>query len=361
MYKSNYEHVNIHSEELYKRISENFDIRDLIYDSEKIKNNTKFKTLISSLFDVYDINNLYIIKRLDDGRIVYLCYIEKNNDMILNYSVSRDIEENLIESADEVLTGKIDRFSDYPEIFSNVEIIKYMYPLYSPDNSIVGIIGFDINVDIIKAFADSAFTKGISNFVICMILFSFLVIFVFYKFFNRMLISLVYTDNLTKLKNRVAYEEEIERLNSKVKNNFNPNKEKIYALAFDLNDLKFVNDNLGHLAGDEYIHSAGNMIRDVFGEIGVTYRVGGDEFTTIVTKASSDGVIEEKIKELEKFEKEYNDKGSSFLMSISVGYSSFKTGYDMNMISVIKRADEKMYKDKKIKKIKMRYEVNDLK
>lgn len=50
----------------------------------------------------------------------------------------------------------------------------------------------------------------------------------------------------------------------------------------DVNGLKKINDTYGHKAGDEYIQAACRMVCDIFQHSPV-YRVGGDEFTVILT------------------------------------------------------------------------------
>ncbi len=355
IYNSNYEYINVHSEDIYGKIIQKFDETDFIYDNGKIKEHEeeKVKDFVSDLLEGHIVTKIYTIKRLDDGSIIYLTFAEKENEHKEGFRRGEKIENELLENAKDVFLGKSEVIYDRPDFFSDEHIIKYLYPVYDSNNNIAGALGIDIDAVGIQAISNSAFFKVMCVLIVVVIFLYVALLFMLCKFFNYVFVTIVYTDDLTKLKSRAAYEEKINIINNKVKNSFNPDKEKIYLIAFDLNDLKFVNDTLGHLAGDEYIKSAGNIINNVFGDIGSTYRTGGDEFITIIINPISEEEMEKRILSLEGYENEYNKKGKSYYMSISLGYDSFKFGYDMNLISVIKRADEKMYKDKKLKKLKI--------
>ena len=103
-------------------------------------------------------------------------------------------------------------------------------------------------------------------------------------------------DELTGLKNRRAYQAEIERLND------GGNMADISIATMDINGLKITNDNFGHTAGDELIQAAANIMKEVFCENGWNvYRTGGDEFVAIICSPVSDlEVLVQDFKEQEK-------------------------------------------------------------
>lgn len=68
------------------------------------------------------------------------------------------------------------------------------------------------------------------------------------------------TDPLTGLANRRAYDE---------------SKKQAVQVSIDLDSLKWINDNLGHSAGDEILRALGTAIRD---QTGNGYHLSGDEF-----------------------------------------------------------------------------------
>lgn len=114
-------------------------------------------------------------------------------------------------------------------------------------------------------------------------------------------------------------------------------KETPIGLVFlDINGLKKVNDNEGHLAGDNLIKRAAETLKHVF-EGNDIFRVGGDEFVVILAGAEEKKIIESLDKLHEESEK--ND------VSFAAGYAlSFN---DCNIEKALKEADFNMYKDKR--------------
>ena len=84
-------------------------------------------------------------------------------------------------------------------------------------------------------------------------------------------------DRLTGLANRRSFEKFLTNLETGSGSCGN------LALIFmDLNGLKYVNDQFGHNVGDELIIAAARCIETAFSGIGSCYRIGGDEFATIL-------------------------------------------------------------------------------
>ncbi|MFW5736075.1 MAG: GGDEF domain-containing protein, partial [Halanaerobium sp.] len=69
----------------------------------------------------------------------------------------------------------------------------------------------------------------------------------------------------------------------------------------DLDNLKFVNDNFGHQAGDDYIVRAAELIKDSIRTEDIAARIGGDEFAVILEQTGSSGAekIYQRIKKRE--------------------------------------------------------------
>jgi diguanylate cyclase (GGDEF)-like protein/PAS domain S-box-containing protein len=92
-------------------------------------------------------------------------------------------------------------------------------------------------------------------------------------------------DPLTGLLNRRRFEEEL-------------SKQVAYAgrygsagavMVLDLDDFKYVNDTLGHRAGDGLIRSVANLLRDRMRETDTLARLGGDEFAVLLPRADEEG------------------------------------------------------------------------
>lgn len=154
--------------------------------------------------------------------------------------------------------------------------------------------------------------------------------------------KLAYRDQLTELFNRTAFEEDLERLWGE--------KETTLIIMMDLNDLKKCNDTLGHDAGDRYIKNAASMIGKVFQDQGKCYRIGGDEFCSVM-QTEEDNVEQSFFAALEELERQYNENSSIEQIAIAYGYARFDKDQDQTLMDTRNRADVMMYTNKK--KMKM--------
>lgn len=143
-----------------------------------------------------------------------------------------------------------------------------------------------------------------------------------------------YTDGLTKLLNRRAYEEEIGRYASSMPND-------LICVSMDLTGLKNVNDTNGHAAGDELIQESSRLLTAAFGELGKIFRTGGDEFYAILFTTIEK--FEEKKSQFQTLCKSwkgiYSDK-----LNVAIGYATPKD--NNNIIDIEKIADKRMYEAK---------------
>ena len=113
----------------------------------------------------------------------------------------------------------------------------------------------------------------------------------------------------------------------------------------DLNGLKFVNDTLGHKAGDERLKQASKVICDVFSHSPV-FRNGGDEFVAYLSGRDYDD--RQKLMDfLHELSVSHIDTGD---VVISAGLSVFEKGRDARLRAVFDRADALMYKEKQLLK-----------
>jgi len=151
---------------------------------------------------------------------------------------------------------------------------------------------------------------------------------------------LSFHDNLTGLYNRRYFENELERLN-------NSRKYPISIIVSDIDNLKIVNDTMGHKMGDKYIKRVAHVFKNILRSEDAAARIGGDEIAVILPKTEKDDVeiicrrIEEKC---EKINKNYNEFKNLF--RISIGYHSLNHS-DQDLNYAFQKADEKMYKNKR--------------
>ena len=142
-------------------------------------------------------------------------------------------------------------------------------------------------------------------------------------------------DALTDLYNKNNFEEKIKNLN---KEDFHP----LGIIMGDVNDLKLINDTLGHLEGDKLLRSISNVLKSSCCESGYVFRWGGDEFIILVPNAD-EFKCDKLIKKILKDCKEYNYQYMK--LSISLG-AVVKHEINEDIYDCIKKVEEKVYRHK---------------
>ena len=89
--------------------------------------------------------------------------------------------------------------------------------------------------------------------------------------------TLAYKDPLTGVRSKIAYKEEVKKLDAQIKKSY----EMFGVVVFDVNNLKVVNDMNGHEAGDAYLKNCCKLICQVYAHSPV-FRIGGDEFVAFL-------------------------------------------------------------------------------
>jgi len=145
---------------------------------------------------------------------------------------------------------------------------------------------------------------------------------------------LSFHDRLTGLYNRAYFEEELKRLDTE-------RQLPISIIMGDVNGLKLINDALGHHEGDQHLMTVAAAVEEACRAEDIVARWGGDEFIILLPYCDSRAAsaIVERIK---------NTETSSTLpikTSISLGLAT-KTHEDENITSIIKEAEDKMYRNK---------------
>lgn len=144
-------------------------------------------------------------------------------------------------------------------------------------------------------------------------------------------------DALTGVKSKHAYIDVEDEINRHIEEQ----TMKEFAVAvFDINGLKYINDNFGHKKGDEYIKKGCSEICEVFAHCPV-FRIGGDEFV-VIAQGKSYEKIEDLMKQIES-KNEDNLKNGGII--VAAGFARFDN--DRNMAAVFDRADTNMYENKK--------------
>lgn len=156
---------------------------------------------------------------------------------------------------------------------------------------------------------------------------------------NEKYYHLAYTDSMTGLKNRLAYNTRIDQLEDA------PFRANVIFVAIDLNNLKFINDNMGHNVGDEAIKKVAELMRASFKGGCQNYRIGGDEFAVIAYDMTDD----EFHTCYYEFETALQAAGKqcSYPFYAASGYQKVGT---LSLEEAMIAADNKMYQNKRLTK-----------
>lgn len=151
---------------------------------------------------------------------------------------------------------------------------------------------------------------------------------------EEQLIQTSTTDVLTGCYNRRAYEQDMQELIT---------DKKFLYLSVDVNGLKAVNDRLGHAAGDELLRGVADCMKQSFDEYGKVYRIGGDEFVTILfTDEEQFGIVKQQFDAVVD-----NWSGDTVPhMSVSCGIVKSDERQWESVTEIAKLADQRMYEKK---------------
>ena len=112
-------------------------------------------------------------------------------------------------------------------------------------------------------------------------------------------------------------------------------------IYFDVNNLKLMNDTLGHENGDYVIKQAADYIREIMGEGDYCFRMGGDEFLLVMTSCSFRAV--ESLMERLDADAPYilSHEEDSVKCALSYGYAISDENYSYE--EALAKAEENMY------------------
>ena len=140
-------------------------------------------------------------------------------------------------------------------------------------------------------------------------------------------------DIMTGLYNRAFFEAEISRLNTS-------REYPITIFMLDANNLKTINDSLGHPEGDKLLKNIAAVLKESFRTEDIIARLGGDEFTVLLPQ--TDSINSQPILErLQDNIRVFNKSGAVRKVDVAIGIAT--TDQMERLEAVLKRADESMY------------------
>lgn len=126
-------------------------------------------------------------------------------------------------------------------------------------------------------------------------------------------------------------------------------KKKMLLLFADLDDLKWINDNMGHNEGDQALVDIADILKKTFRESDFVARIGGDEFAilAIETEEVNAEVLNRRLLENLKAHNARRNRG--YNLSISMGMSRYESEAPCSIDDLLTKADKFMYKHKRKK------------
>ena len=168
---------------------------------------------------------------------------------------------------------------------------------------------------IVETFLDATYLLNTTIAISCL----FYVIYLYQQALVR--------DGLTNLYDRKAYYYDLNKIKDKVTG----------IIVIDMNSLKMINDNEGHVAGDTALITIANAINDSIDYSHMdAYRMGGDEFI-ILSTSTKEGILEETSNKIKEALKDTR-------YSIAIGFAHRENNMKIHDLTLL--ADEMMYQDK---------------
>lgn len=154
------------------------------------------------------------------------------------------------------------------------------------------------------------------------------------------------TDVLTGLLNRRGFYERAEQ-GLRLARRQGTECAVIYA---DLDGLKMINDQFGHVAGDTCLRAAALVFQDSFRESDVVARLGGDEFAAFSMDVANTEVI---VARLEQKAKQAYEQGDLLRpITFSIGVITCNPASDEPLAEFLSMADQAMYEQKRKRQLK---------
>lgn len=150
--------------------------------------------------------------------------------------------------------------------------------------------------------------------------------------------KLLRTDALTKLANRKAFMEFMDKVFAQAKRY----EQKLTMVMIDLDKFKDINDNYGHQTGDRVLEKIGELLAENTRKADIAARLGGEEFAVLLTQTNEENAL----LFAERLRKKIEALSFDFDHSVTASFGVAEMLPDDKKDQLIRRADIAMYKAK---------------
>ncbi len=153
------------------------------------------------------------------------------------------------------------------------------------------------------------------------------------------------TDELTGLYNRrgfITFGEQQLKLANRL-------KRELLLITADLDDLKIINDTMGHQEGDQALVVVATILMDTFRSSDIIARIGGDEFVALQMKNPENSLTISSDRLQETLANRNLRSKKPYKISLSLGSVVYNPEQPTSLEQLLAEADAKMYEQKKLK------------
>ena len=293
----------------------------------------RLQSKLNRLLNVGNFTRLYIAVESENGQIITtLKHTNPDGTSTLyipNGALYNDLRKSIYEGVS--VKGRWMYRTDFGRVYS------IFWPILNIHNTPIAVVGMEFNVESTYRSLQRMLIYSLFISLALTAIFSVTAYLSMSRAGEPLYKKLAYRDFLTGLSNRLAYEQRLAYCETLVPKNIS-----ITIVMFDVNNLKTINDTMGHKQGDNYIINTAKIISELVGDLGETYRIGGDEFASIIINHKQSDID----KLLNTLRKENRPVLHKFNFTCAFGAATYTVGVDFSLNDLAKRADENMYKEK---------------
>ena len=114
-----------------------------------------------------------------------------------------------------------------------------------------------------------------------------------------------------------------------------------------MDDLKGINDTLGHQQGDWALIDAANILKETFRDSDIIARIGGDEFVVMPIETKGDNLENVLNRLQEAIDRDNTKTKRAYRLSMSTGTAFFDPRSPCSLDELLSQADKSMYEHKR--------------